>query len=65
MPIFEYRCDKCQTTFERIVLGRSEEIVCPKCGNEKVQKLLSSFAVSAQTSKSSPPIGAACPRGGT
>ncbi|RPI28285.1 MAG: zinc ribbon domain-containing protein [Acidobacteria bacterium] len=66
MPIFEYRCDKCQTKFEKIVFNRSEEIVCPKCGNKDVQKLLSSFAVSAPSAGGSAPrVGASCPRGGT
>jgi putative FmdB family regulatory protein len=65
MPIFEYRCEKCDTKFEKIVFNRSEEIVCPKCGSVQVQKLLSSFAVCAESSRPSPKVGAACPRGGT
>lgn len=39
MPIYEYRCDKCQHDFEKLVFGQ-EEVVCPTCGSP-VQKLMS------------------------
>ncbi len=65
MPIFEYRCGKCEALFEKIVFKESEEIRCPKCGSVEVQKQLSSFAVSCDSGRSAPQVGAACPRGGT
>ncbi|MBI5572836.1 MAG: zinc ribbon domain-containing protein [Desulfomonile tiedjei] len=39
MPIYEYRCDKCQLDFEKLVFGQ-DEVVCPTCGCQ-VQKLMS------------------------
>jgi putative FmdB family regulatory protein len=39
MPIYEYRCDKCIKTFEKLVFG-SDEILCPKCGGT-VQRIMS------------------------
>ena len=46
MPIFEYRCLKCDTQFERIVLGNSSDVHCPNCKDEQVEQLFSTFAVS-------------------
>jgi len=43
MPIFEYRCKKCEDEFEALVLGR-ENVECPSCHGRKLEKLLSTFA---------------------
>ncbi|MGH2627790.1 MAG: FmdB family zinc ribbon protein, partial [Anaerolineales bacterium] len=45
MPIFEYRCSKCQKRFETIVRGGAIP-ECPSCGSVRLEKLLSTFAVS-------------------
>ncbi len=45
MPIFEYRCQSCGHSFEAILFG-SETPECPKCHTEKLEKQLSTFAVS-------------------
>jgi len=52
MPIFAYECRKCGEEFELLVgVGAdSKEPVCPECGGKKLQKLLSSFAVSTSSS---------------
>jgi putative FmdB family regulatory protein len=41
MPIFEYTCRDCKKTFEELVLGGDDEIVCPHCGSKKTEKLMS------------------------
>ena len=42
MPIYEYQCDACQDTFEKLVFkGEEESIDCPRCGGKKVSRLLS------------------------
>ena len=41
MPIYEFRCEKCDLDFEFLVMG-SDKPVCPKCGGADVHKLLSS-----------------------
>ena len=44
MPLYEYRCEKCNEEFE--VLRRindEEEVRCPKC-DEPAKKLVSGFA---------------------
>jgi len=43
MPIFEYECTLCHSSFELLV--RSEtRVACPDCESEKVVKKLSLFA---------------------
>ena len=34
MPIYEYVCDDCKNPYEKIVLSKSTQIACPKCGSE-------------------------------
>jgi putative FmdB family regulatory protein len=55
MPIFEYECRACKTRFEQLVFDRTVEIACKKCGSKDIVQQLSTFAVSSETSKSSPP----------
>lgn len=43
MPIFEYRCKKCEKEFEALVLGR-ERPLCPSCRSGSLEKLLSTFS---------------------
>ncbi len=46
MPLFEYMCVRCGSTFEKLVRSSgTQEIVCPKCKSTTVQKQMSSFAV--------------------
>ncbi len=47
MPLFEYVCTNCGTTFEQLVRStrNPQAIVCPKCKSSETQKLLSGFAV--------------------
>ncbi len=46
MPIYEYRCPKCRVKFNELVRSWSVQItpVCPKCGETKPERLVSSFA---------------------
>jgi len=45
MPIYEYRCEECGKTFEKIVFGlAASEIECPVCHSKRVNKLFSSFS---------------------
>jgi len=45
MPIFEYKCLKCEAEFERLVFSVSHEngIHCPDCQSHDVERLFSSF----------------------
>ncbi len=44
MPIFEFHCDKCDKTFEKLVFGGDAEVECPFCGQPGVKKLMSACA---------------------
>jgi putative FmdB family regulatory protein len=45
MPIYEYRCEKCEERFEEY-LSTSETPAppCPSCGSEDVKRLLSQIS---------------------
>ncbi|KPK35031.1 MAG: FmdB family transcriptional regulator [Nitrospira bacterium SG8_35_1] len=45
MPIFEYKCSKCNEEFEKLVYGSSPEVSCPKCMSTDVAKKLSTFGM--------------------
>ncbi len=45
MPIFEYRCEACGHKFEAILFG-AQTPECPQCHTDKLEKQLSTFAVS-------------------
>jgi putative FmdB family regulatory protein len=48
MPIYDYRCKDCDKNFELLV--RSSSIpVCPACGSQQLEKLLSIPAAPGQT----------------
>ena len=60
MPIYEYLCKECNNNFSS--LRRSAEDIaanCPKCGGQRVTRLLS---VTARTSSAEPEF--ACGTGG-
>lgn len=57
MPLFEYRCEKCDHDFE--VLVRAGEVPhCPTCDSKKLEKLMS---VSAARVGGALSITSACP----
>lgn len=46
MPLYEYECDVCGHRFEKIQkFSDPPADVCPKCGEKKVHKLMSSPAI--------------------
>ncbi|MFC2132995.1 FmdB family zinc ribbon protein [Bacteroidota bacterium] len=63
MPIFEYKCEDCNTKHE--VLHKSstniEEVTCPSCNSNNNKKLLSSFSASIGNSSFS--AGESCSTG--
>ncbi|MCF8066980.1 MAG: zinc ribbon domain-containing protein [Desulfobacterales bacterium] len=48
MPIYEFKCSKCEHFFEMIVMGDSDkaELSCPECGSEIFERVLSATGYS-------------------
>lgn len=59
MPLFEFRCDKCDHEYELLVRN-GEPVDCPQCGSQRVEKLLSA-ARGRVTGSSRLPVTSACP----
>lgn len=60
MPIYEYVCRGCGSSFEKLVRRFDEAASCPQCASAAVEKQLSVFAVA---SASPPPAFAGCGAG--
>jgi putative FmdB family regulatory protein len=43
MPLYEYKCQACGHTFEKLALHEEKETKCPQCGGG-VQKIMSPFS---------------------
>ncbi|MBU4276177.1 MAG: zinc ribbon domain-containing protein [Proteobacteria bacterium] len=48
MPIYEYKCKKCDHDYEALVMGSADAVECPKCGSKKKERLMSSFSSSGK-----------------
>ncbi len=57
MPIYEYECPACGSTFEQLIRSERDEraAMCPQCGSRKISRRLSVFATHAAPSKASAP----------
>jgi putative FmdB family regulatory protein len=67
MPIFGFVCDECGENFEELIFRIStiDDVSCPGCGAEKVQRQLSRVAAPASSGGSLPSFsGASCAPGG-
>ncbi|MFQ6100938.1 MAG: zinc ribbon domain-containing protein [Anaerolineae bacterium] len=51
MPVYEYRCRDCKTTFETLVRAGTV-VTCPHCGSSSLDKLISApFISSGRTAR--------------
>ena len=66
MPIFEFICVNCGTSFEHLVRNAAvqEAIVCPRCESSTVNKKFSTFGVKGVSVGSSVASGDNCSTGG-
>jgi len=46
MPIYEFKCNKCEKIFEQLIFSSDEEekLACPSCGQSDTSRLMSSFS---------------------
>ena len=48
MPSYDYRCPKCKKRFTAVLsMGEhdAEKVKCPKCGERKLEQLITAFLV--------------------
>ncbi len=66
MPIYEFKCKKCEHKFEALRLSSAgfKDVTCPKCGSKQVAKEMSSFAASVPSGGGSMPPMGGCGGGG-
>jgi putative FmdB family regulatory protein len=67
MPIYEFKCLRCNHQFEFLCFRTDEKAECPACGSQETEKQLSTFSSVSSGSGGSGSIGAASsciPRGG-
>ena len=53
MPIYEFKCKKCDHIFEEFVFSSNadpDEIICPVCSEKSADKLMSAFSASTGSS---------------
>lgn len=50
MPIYEYTCEDCNTSFEYLVMGGREPEDCPTCKGKKINRLMSACGFFSKTS---------------
>ena len=70
MPLYEYECQKCEHSFEKLVASSDTAVECPECHTTKVQRLLSVPAkprtgpssLPMSCNSSGPPCGPSCSR---
>jgi putative FmdB family regulatory protein len=59
MPIYEYECRTCHQQFEVLVLPQNTAPpACPSCQSQELERLLSGFAVSSESTRASNLAGA-------
>jgi putative FmdB family regulatory protein len=46
MPIFEFQCEDCRTTFERLIMSAQSNATqdCPQCNGSNTSKQFSTFS---------------------
>ena len=64
MPLFEYLCQDCGRSFEKIVPRYDSPADCTHCNSGRVEKQLSVFAVAGGDSRASASEGPGCGRCG-
>jgi putative FmdB family regulatory protein len=62
MPIYEYRCEKCDQVNEFLILGKQDQLLCKHCGSGDLKKLLSAHNIASSSSLGSaePGSGGCC-----
>ncbi|RLC23562.1 MAG: zinc ribbon domain-containing protein [Deltaproteobacteria bacterium] len=59
MPIYEFKCSKCEEFFEVIVMGsnKNDIVSCPKCESKEYERVVSKTNFSMGSSSAGPSKG--------
>jgi len=62
VPIYEFRCRECGTTFEAIrrMGDRGYDLDCPRCGSKDLDKPILRFRISRKRRDGSPSAAGSC-----
>ncbi len=62
MPIYEYHCRQCGERFEKLVKlsTKTSEIECPRCGAQRVEKIVSLFGTTGSAPSGGRSLDASC-----
>ncbi|MFZ7111634.1 MAG: FmdB family zinc ribbon protein [Desulfatiglandales bacterium] len=60
MPIYEYRCTECNSEFECLVIGGKDEVTCPDCRGDKVERMMSACSFKSNGHYSSSASSSGC-----
>jgi len=60
MPIFEFKCEKCEKVFEELTSFNKIDSVLCSCGNEHVSRIPSSFSSHIKQKSSSCSVSDRC-----
>ncbi len=63
MPLYEFRCEKCENVIERLcrVGSNGRGLKCPQCGSGKLRRLMSLFSARSKgESGGSTAVGSSC-----
>jgi putative FmdB family regulatory protein len=64
MPIYEYRCEDCGTSFEKLVRAREvNQVACPSCGKAHLKQEFSTFAAHGGSQQQAAPMPGGCGAG--
>ncbi len=65
MPIYEFRCHKCNHIFELMTLNKDEtfELKCPNCGSFEIDRVMSRISFVADRSAKPRIVNRQCPSG--
>jgi len=58
MPVYEFKCNACDETFEIIssLAERDDKAVCPACGSREVKPVFSSVSLGGSRSSVNPGV---------
>lgn len=62
MPLYEFRCDNCNSVIERLcsVGSNGKGLQCPNCGGKKLRRLMSVFSAHSKSARGAASVGSSC-----